>query len=59
MVLKEKEEWELGFSGFKKDFKKKRDLSDQFLVKDVGIQFIAFTNSRKFYKHQNIEHDPQ
>ena len=59
MVLKEKEEWELGFSGFEKDFKKKRGLSDQFLVKDVGIKFIAFINSSKFYKHKNIGHDPQ
>ena len=52
MVLKEKEEWELGFSGFKKDFKRKRSLSDSVLVKNIGINCIAFTNSKKVYKYQ-------
>ena len=40
------------FQVLKRILKRKRSLSDSVLVKDVGINCIAFTNSRKVYKYQ-------
>ena len=42
----------MAFQVLKKILKRKRSLSDSVLVKDVGINCIAFTNSRKVYKYQ-------